>query len=37
MNKKLFGALCLAIACAGAALFSNGYLVSLLLRTIHCS
>ena len=28
MNKKLFGALCLAIACTGAALFSNGYLVS---------
>ena len=25
MNKKFLGALCLAIACAGAAVFSNGY------------
>lgn len=25
MNKKFLGALCLAIACAGAAFFSNGY------------
>lgn len=37
MNKKLFGALCLAIACAQVQRYFLTVTLYLLLRTIHCS